>query len=69
MAIALLLATARQVPAADATLRDGECKRSSFKGVEIFLTSGFVPCKQRSAKVDDGERIVLVHKDVSGRKI
>ncbi|MDY5786022.1 phosphoglycerate dehydrogenase [Corynebacterium sp.] len=35
-AIALLLATARQVPAADATLRDGEWKRSSFKGVEIF---------------------------------
>ena len=35
-AIALLLATARQLPAADATLRDGEWKRSSFKGVEIF---------------------------------
>ncbi|GAB3076095.1 phosphoglycerate dehydrogenase [Corynebacterium aquatimens] len=35
-AIALLLATARQIPAADATLRDGEWKRSSFKGVEIF---------------------------------
>ncbi|WP_026162141.1 phosphoglycerate dehydrogenase [Corynebacterium ulceribovis] len=35
-AIALLMATARQVPAADASLRDGEWKRSSFKGVEIF---------------------------------
>lgn len=35
-AIALLLATARQIPAADATLRQGEWKRSSFKGVEIF---------------------------------
>ena len=35
-AIALLMATARQIPAADKTLRDGEWKRSSFKGVEIF---------------------------------
>lgn len=35
-AIALLLATARQIPAADATLREGQWKRSSFKGVEIF---------------------------------
>lgn len=35
-AIALLLATARQIPAADGTLRDAEWKRSSFKGVEIF---------------------------------
>ncbi len=35
-AIALLLATARQIPAADKTLRDGEWKRSAFKGVEIF---------------------------------
>lgn len=35
-AIALLLATARQVPAADASLRGGEWKRSQFKGVEIF---------------------------------
>ncbi|WP_448851085.1 phosphoglycerate dehydrogenase [Corynebacterium sp. 335C] len=35
-AIALLLSTARQIPAADATLRDAEWKRSSFKGVEIF---------------------------------
>lgn len=35
-AIALLLATARQIPAADKTLRDAEWKRSSFKGVEIF---------------------------------
>src|SRR5690625_2782087 len=35
-AIALLLATARQLPAADASLREGEWKRSSFKGVEIF---------------------------------
>ena len=35
-AIALMLATARQVPAADQSLRQGEWKRSSFKGVEIF---------------------------------
>lgn len=35
-AIALLLATARQIPAADKSLRDGEWKRSSFKGVEIY---------------------------------
>ncbi|WP_293770826.1 phosphoglycerate dehydrogenase [uncultured Corynebacterium sp.] len=35
-AIALLLATARQIPAADQSLRQGEWKRSSFKGVEIF---------------------------------
>ncbi|MDO5731939.1 phosphoglycerate dehydrogenase [Corynebacterium sphenisci] len=35
-AISLLLATARQIPAADATLREGEWKRSSFKGVEVF---------------------------------
>ena len=35
-AIALLLATARQVPAADQSLREGEWKRSSFKGVEVY---------------------------------
>lgn len=35
-AIALLLATARQVPAADQSLRQGEWKRSEFKGVEVF---------------------------------
>ncbi|PFG28865.1 phosphoglycerate dehydrogenase [Corynebacterium renale] len=35
-AIALLLSTARQIPSADKTLREGEWKRSSFKGVEIF---------------------------------
>ncbi|WP_413228034.1 phosphoglycerate dehydrogenase [Corynebacterium qintianiae] len=35
-AIALLLATARQIPAADKTLRDDEWKRSAFKGVEVF---------------------------------
>ncbi|WP_151550114.1 MULTISPECIES: phosphoglycerate dehydrogenase [Corynebacterium] len=35
-AISLLLSTARQIPAADATLRAGEWKRSSFKGVEIY---------------------------------
>lgn len=35
-AIALLLSTARQIPAADATLRDGQWKRSSFNGVEIY---------------------------------
>lgn len=36
LAISLLLSAARQIPQADATLRDGEWKRSSFKGVEIF---------------------------------
>lgn len=35
-AIALLMATVRQIPAADATLREGEWKRSAFNGVEIF---------------------------------
>ncbi len=35
-AISLLLSTARQIPAADKTLRDGEWKRSSFNGVEIL---------------------------------
>ncbi|MBP3089063.1 phosphoglycerate dehydrogenase [Corynebacterium sp. sy017] len=35
-AISLLLATARQIPAADKTLRDGQWKRSSFSGVEVF---------------------------------
>lgn len=35
-AIALLLATARQIPAADATLRERSWKRSSFSGTEIF---------------------------------
>ncbi|MDO5508641.1 MAG: phosphoglycerate dehydrogenase, partial [Corynebacterium casei] len=35
-AISLLLSTARQIPQADATLREGEWKRSSFKGVEIY---------------------------------
>lgn len=34
-AVALLLATARQIPAADATLRQGRWKRSAFSGVEI----------------------------------
>ncbi|CAM3343062.1 phosphoglycerate dehydrogenase [Mycobacterium intermedium] len=35
-AIALLLATARQIPAADATLRERTWKRSKFSGTEIF---------------------------------
>lgn len=35
-AIALLMSTAREIPAADRTLRGGEWKRSSFKGVELF---------------------------------
>lgn len=35
-AISLLLATARQIPAADQTLREGQWKRSSFSGVEIY---------------------------------
>lgn len=34
-AVALLLAVARQVPAADASLRGGEWKRSAFSGVEL----------------------------------
>lgn len=35
-AITLLLAAARQIPQADQSLRQGEWKRSSFKGVEIY---------------------------------
>ncbi|MBX9920788.1 MAG: phosphoglycerate dehydrogenase [Mycolicibacterium frederiksbergense] len=35
-ALALLLSTARQIPAADATLRAHTWKRSSFSGTEIF---------------------------------
>ena len=35
-ALALLLAAARQVPAADASLREHAWKRSSFSGTEIF---------------------------------
>ncbi|MBU8824735.1 phosphoglycerate dehydrogenase [Mycolicibacterium goodii] len=35
-AIALLLATARQIPAADSTLREHTWKRSSFSGTEIY---------------------------------
>jgi D-3-phosphoglycerate dehydrogenase len=35
-ALALLLAAARHVPAADASLRGGKWKRSSFGGVELF---------------------------------
>ncbi|MBS9533948.1 phosphoglycerate dehydrogenase [Mycobacterium sp. M1] len=35
-AIALMLAAARQIPAADATLHNHEWKRSSFSGTEIF---------------------------------
>lgn len=35
-AVSLLLSAARQIPAADATLRQAEWKRSSFNGVEIF---------------------------------
>ncbi|GLZ41691.1 phosphoglycerate dehydrogenase [Actinokineospora sp. NBRC 105648] len=34
-AVALLLSVARQVPAAHATLQDGQWKRSSFSGVEL----------------------------------
>jgi D-3-phosphoglycerate dehydrogenase len=34
-AVALLLAVARRVPAADASLRDGQWKRSAFSGVEL----------------------------------
>lgn len=35
-AISLLLSTARQIPAADKTLREGEWRRSEFKGVEVY---------------------------------
>ncbi|MDV3127164.1 phosphoglycerate dehydrogenase [Mycobacterium sp. 21AC1] len=35
-ALALLLSTARQIPAADATLRERTWKRSSFSGTEIY---------------------------------
>jgi D-3-phosphoglycerate dehydrogenase / 2-oxoglutarate reductase len=42
-AVALLLAVARRVPAADASLRGGEWKRSSFSGVELQgKTAGIV---------------------------
>ena len=42
-ALALLLAAARQIPAADATLRERAWKRSSFSGTEIFgKTAGVV---------------------------
>jgi D-3-phosphoglycerate dehydrogenase / 2-oxoglutarate reductase len=42
-AIALLLAAARRIPAADASLRAGEWKRSSFTGVEVAgKTAGVV---------------------------
>jgi D-3-phosphoglycerate dehydrogenase len=34
-AVALLLAAARHIPAADASLRDGQWKRSKFTGVEV----------------------------------
>lgn len=34
-AVALLLAAARQIPAADATLREGRWERSAFMGVEV----------------------------------
>ncbi|MFT4394903.1 phosphoglycerate dehydrogenase [Gordonia lacunae] len=35
-AVALLMSASRQIPAADATLREKTWKRSSFNGVEIF---------------------------------
>ncbi|MDY6807417.1 MAG: phosphoglycerate dehydrogenase [Actinomycetota bacterium] len=35
-AVALLMSAARQIPAADATLREHTWKRSAFNGVEIF---------------------------------
>jgi D-3-phosphoglycerate dehydrogenase len=42
-AVALLLALARRVPAADASLRQGQWKRSSFNGVELNgKTAGIV---------------------------
>src|SRR5436305_7930202 len=34
-AVALLLAAARHIPAADASLREGQWKRSKFTGVEV----------------------------------
>jgi D-3-phosphoglycerate dehydrogenase / 2-oxoglutarate reductase len=33
--LGLMLASARRIPAADSSLRDGEWKRSAFKGVEV----------------------------------
>ena len=35
-AVALLMSTARQIPAADKTLRENTWKRSKFNGVEIL---------------------------------
>ena len=36
LAVALLLAAARRVPAADLSLKNGDWKRSKFSGVELF---------------------------------
>ena len=36
LAVALLLAAARRVPAADQSLKNGEWKRSKYSGVELF---------------------------------
>ena len=36
LAVALLLATARNVPAADLSLKNGEWKRSKYSGVELY---------------------------------
>ena len=36
LAVALLLATARRVPGADQSLKNGEWKRSKYSGVELF---------------------------------
>jgi len=43
LAIGLLLATARRIPEANASLRSGEWKRSKFSGVELYeKTAGIV---------------------------
>ncbi len=43
LAIGLLLATARHIPAADASLKNSEWKRSKFSGVELYeKTAGIV---------------------------
>src|SRR5689334_24053642 len=46
-AVALLLAAARHIPAADASLRAGQWKRSKFTGVEVADKIGRASCRER----------------------
>ena len=40
-----------------------------MQSIEIFFTSVLVRRQRRLSKVDDGERIVIVQKDISGCKV